>query len=772
MYRRIVVCITLLILFTTAVFAQQAYWFDTVVEPAIEEKKPLVRERNIHPGVLHLTDFNPEGPFLVNVVRIDLTQPLIRLEAEKARNALFAVEKTSQMATRENRSGHHVVAAINADFWRNQFIPVGPFVDEGMIYKSHHINVPRAAFMVDSEGTPHIGVPEMHMTLIVDAHTTFPINVINVNGDNPNDPLPETNLVLYNNLYGYSTPGEPTNRTEVVLQLKEDEFIPNKPCRAAVVAMRKDKTNTRLYEGYVVLSGAGEAKTFLEQNLAEGKEVTLDVRVPGVDKAIVLMVGGGPLLIQKGEIKIDNETESIGDSFVTDKHPRTALGFSKDKKTLFLFTIDGRQPGLSAGADLEWVARYLKQLGAYEAMNLDGGGSTTMWVRGEVINRPSDREGERNVTNSLLVVSESTVGAVARLEIHPPAITVPTGGSVDLTVFGYDAHLNPVNVTTKDLVFDLDPELGAIVKGEMFKASPDAGEGRLKVGLKTNPDVKTSVPVKIELPVYINVEPEVLLMWSNDEFALNVTLLNEEGVEMEFSPEDLTITAPECIAINRQEMKVRAKEKGSGYLQVQLGDVATSVPVYVEIFREEMIYAFDTVPSVPEGEATLLSGTNFERTKTHVRIDKIYKKEGEGGLRLDYAMNRGGTTAIYIPLNAAIQTQPHELTLWVFGDKKMGWLRGELIDKDHESFLIDFTNSTAGIFWNGWRQIRIDSSALSPKWTNPGAMLDYPAVLKHIYVAQSREAYKANGSIVLDALSAIYPPSTSPETSAKGERKE
>ena len=84
-----------------------------------------------------------------------------------------------------------------------------------------------------------------------------------------------------------------------------------------------------------------------------------------------------------------------------ERHPRTAIGWNDSY--FYLVTVDGRQPHLSVGMTLNELARYLVSLGCREAMNLDGGGSTTMWVGGSVVNRPSDGE-ERAVANALILL--------------------------------------------------------------------------------------------------------------------------------------------------------------------------------------------------------------------------------------------------------------------------------------------------------------------------------------------------------------------------------
>lgn len=118
------------------------------------------------------------------------------------------------------------------------------------------------------------------------------------------------------------------------------------------------------------------------------------------------IIGSGPMMLQDGQ-RIDMGTGA----FVTLRHPRTAIGTSDNK--VYLVTVDGRSKGNSLGVNLNELANILKWLGAENALNLDGGGSTTMYIEGQpengIVNRPCDnqkfdRQGERRVSNSLLLL--------------------------------------------------------------------------------------------------------------------------------------------------------------------------------------------------------------------------------------------------------------------------------------------------------------------------------------------------------------------------------
>ena len=108
-------------------------------------------------------------------------------------------------------------------------------------------------------------------------------------------------------------------------------------------------------------------------------------------------------MIKEGRVAIPFEDEKIAAKFVSDRHPRTAIARLKDGRML-LTTVDGRQPGVSAGMSLPELADLLLEFGASEAINLDGGGSTTMVVNGKLVNNPSDQTGERPVSDGILIL--------------------------------------------------------------------------------------------------------------------------------------------------------------------------------------------------------------------------------------------------------------------------------------------------------------------------------------------------------------------------------
>jgi exopolysaccharide biosynthesis protein len=108
-------------------------------------------------------------------------------------------------------------------------------------------------------------------------------------------------------------------------------------------------------------------------------------------------IGGGPVLVQEGKIKITNEEElKFAGKVIDDKHPRTAMGYSKNNE-LIILVVEGRNPGIAEGVTLKQEAQILLDIGCYEALNLDGGGSSCLLINGKETIKVSDKTGQRPV---------------------------------------------------------------------------------------------------------------------------------------------------------------------------------------------------------------------------------------------------------------------------------------------------------------------------------------------------------------------------------------
>jgi exopolysaccharide biosynthesis protein len=163
--------------------------------------------------------------------------------------------------------------------------------------------------------------------------------------------------------------------------------------------------------GSALLAAYGTARARLDSLLQGAGEVVVRHRLEPARGALALTMGGWPRVVADGR-NVAAQADSMEGTFPrfsAQRHPRTAVGMTRDSATLLLVLVDGRprESGQSVGMTLVELADFLIRIGAWQALNLDGGGSTTLWVRDRVVNTPSDPAGERPVGNALFVLRGS-----------------------------------------------------------------------------------------------------------------------------------------------------------------------------------------------------------------------------------------------------------------------------------------------------------------------------------------------------------------------------
>jgi hypothetical protein len=174
--------------------------------------------------------------------------------------------------------------------------------------------------------------------------------------------------------------------------------------RGVVVSSDSSAAPARIRPGTAVVLAHGPARDWARRR-TPGDTVVWSARVVVDDRAsgdvmATEVIGGFPELLRAGRPVLAEQT--IAEGFGASRHPRTAIGWTPDGR-LLLVVVDGRQPPHSAGMSLDELTWLFQRLGAADALNLDGGGSSAMVVDGAVVNRPSDRQGERAVGNALVL---------------------------------------------------------------------------------------------------------------------------------------------------------------------------------------------------------------------------------------------------------------------------------------------------------------------------------------------------------------------------------
>jgi len=361
-------------------------------------------------GVVHRRLVANQGPFTIHVVEIDLRHRDLAIAAMHAFDSLRGRQQVSAMANSRTATGANVVAAINADFFdlksgeneNNQVV-------DGAVVKA--VSITDSPF--DSLHTIHsqfgmtcYGRPVIDRFAFAGAVLTPPPAVAVLPLDAVNFRPHGDATVLYTAAYGI-TPSDSNARLTVEIPFR-------------VVARRGDTVQLQatgaprnggglaIQPSQAVLSGTGAAAEVVRRlggSLAGGAPLNVVTSFLPKRGRLCTLVGGWPRLLVDGRSIADSadRLEGTFPRFSLTRHPRTGIGFSRDSTKLYFVTVDGRSES-SSGMSLTEFATLMQTLGIAQGLNLDGGGSTTLVIRGHVVNHPSDSTGERAVGDALLLL--------------------------------------------------------------------------------------------------------------------------------------------------------------------------------------------------------------------------------------------------------------------------------------------------------------------------------------------------------------------------------
>ncbi len=347
----------------------------------------ITKSEVLAPGVTYTTIQDTVTPRRIFLVTVDLQKSRLHFQTVKAKNRLLGLARLSQMV-RQFPAGS-VLAAINGDFFNKAGAPVNIQVLQGEILREP-ISYPVFGF-TDSE-KPFIQRLHFQGTLFTNKGEKFPVNGVNRQWQ-------KDEVVYFNRFFGDSVLANRWGTNLVLKPLERSWKNGRQRFRVEKISKRRKE---RIPAGGAVLVGHGRAQTWLTEHVKRGEVLTLAFRLLPLKEGVQEATGGLPQILTKGKVTIKFPKKD----FTLKRHPRTAVGISRDEKRVVWVVVDGRQPGYSLGMTLPELAAFLKEHGAYNAINLDGGGSTTLIVRGKIANHPSDAAGERPVANGWILLQK------------------------------------------------------------------------------------------------------------------------------------------------------------------------------------------------------------------------------------------------------------------------------------------------------------------------------------------------------------------------------
>lgn len=333
---------------------------EQIFEQEIVAKYSKSNVIEIEKGVkyVRMIRFYQNKPVRINIVELSqgVNDNLV-IEPSIASDTLAHRSKISSIANKSN-----AIVAINGGYFKPQTgVPLGTLMINKKVYTGPIYD--RVAMGIFDNGFDMARV-QLRASVVT--------NKGGLKIDNINQPrMLSTHTIVYTPDWGESSPPCPKYGKQIVISN-------GKLVRASYGSNQIPK------DGFVVVGSQKNIDTIIN-----AKRFKLDIKINPEWQDVNHIISGGPYLVKNGDIYVDMTAQKLGS--VGGRNPRTAIGYTKDNN-LIMLTADGRE-GASIGLTLNELANLMKELGCVNAMNLDGGGSTVMYVKGKVVNKPAVQGG-------------------------------------------------------------------------------------------------------------------------------------------------------------------------------------------------------------------------------------------------------------------------------------------------------------------------------------------------------------------------------------------
>ncbi|MBD0378810.1 phosphodiester glycosidase family protein [Paenibacillus sedimenti] len=669
----------------------------------------------------------------VHTVMFDPKNSQLELQPGKTDGKVYGMQGVSRMASDADKTGNRVIAGINGDFYDlANGIPHGMFMGDGRILTSPPNNW--YAFGLKADGTTIYGPsPKLTRTVTITGKTTPLTHINRLRGTDA--------LVLYTSDFHTTTTTNDLG-DEVVLDIVEGDVKSGQTMKLRVAGIQKDKGNTALTEGKVVLSASGTARSLLN-GLQIGDELTASFELESAWRDVRTVIGGSELLVKDGEVQPNGDTAV---------HPRSAIGTKADGSVVMI-EVDGRAPGFSEGVQLQELGQMMKNLGVVQALNLDGGGSSTVIVRSpgdtsrSLMNRPSDG-GERKTANGLLLVNKAPEGAASKLVVQPNLERVLAGSSVTFKSVAVDTNGHPA-AWNGSAAWSADSAVGTVDGTGKFTAGTAAGTA----GITASSDGLTAGKATVEV-VDVLTElkfPDALKTFASGKSAdLTVTALrNGQVVQADNSKLSWRVEGPIGTIDEKGTFTATNETEKSGKIYVSYRGVETFMDVNVGL-PPVILEDFE------KGLGNYLTSSSAQAVKSIASIEtnEDFVRFGSKSLKLEYDFTgKPGTSGSYLAAKDVasriqIPGYPEKISMWVYGDGRMHWLRAQMRDAKG-AIPIDFTDQSTGVNWTGWKYVE----ATVPKGRTLPLTMDMP-----VRYMETQAAKKDAGVIYVDQIRALYGP--------------
>lgn len=690
-----------------------------------------------------------------NVIVVDLTNPLVKLNVMSGTNGQFARKQSTSGMARETGA----VAAVNGDFFNTQAegVPDGPEIAGGQIMSTPPLGMQGLySFALDNQNRPIIDAFTFQGSVTAKDGSTFQLGGVNKTSywdDNNNYGLTD-GMFVYTSAFatdsrtndGVTVPSEILVQNGVIQKIAIDSVLPG-----------------LVPQGAVILKTNGKATEYVKQHLKVGDPIKVDYQILPMDpskkydtKSFKMMIGGESLLVDEGKPSIF--TRDIGDFSGYSYVSRTAIGYSKDMTRAYLITAD--KNNVSQGMTIPDLQDAMVKAGVWRGMVLDGGGSTTMVTRplGDTdvkLVAPLTLGVERRVVNGLGVYTTAPKGTMIKgLFARGPELLF-IGEKATYQYKAYDEYYNPIDTSSTNVQaqWTSSAPIGTLQGGE-FTATK-AGTTDLTV---TSGQGKATANVQVigrDDIVSMSIRGANLILSENETFRLPVVVTTRSGKTREVPPELVSFELNGFQGAVNNGMLTVLSLKDSKVAQIIAHYDGYSTMLALPVSEDRLWYDLDTKATMTTSDKAPVE------TESHVNIVPDPTKPTNKTLELSYNFTKGtGIKAAYALFNQAqggaiIDGNPEYMKVKVYGDNSLNWLRALVTDATGKAYYMDLANP---INWTGWKTLSLDFSEQG---------VQYPITLKGIYVAsplQGQDERAPIGKIMLDDISFVYPGTMQPSS--------
>lgn len=361
-------------------------------------------DKYLAPGFTYRMEVDLATPRVIHGIRFTPQSAHVSARPEVGRFRVYSEDVSrSRQTISELVKVSGAIGGINGDFFPWTGDPLGLMLRNGELVSSPFPN--RAVFVWGKNGSA-AGVATVTLGAKNGSLGTFPVDGMNQEAG-PNQ------IVVNSGAAGFARTKGPG--VHVVLRGLGD-WRPVTSWEGLVDSVVRAES-VPIPEFGAVISAVGNKGESLAR-LKPGDPISVEIATGGFDwSQFDQAIGGGPFLVRNGQVSIDWSAQGFTAAFANNRHPRTAIGRTR-KGDIWFIAIDGRQT-LSSGATLAETARIMLRYGCVEAVNLDGGGSTTLNLFGLTLNRPSGGQ-ERAIANGILFFGKSHPPAEKPIEIRAP----------------------------------------------------------------------------------------------------------------------------------------------------------------------------------------------------------------------------------------------------------------------------------------------------------------------------------------------------------------